>query len=147
MKLNVFKQTSARLPRARLNRLFELIFTGEEVARGKSSVNLVIVDDRRIRELNRDYRGRDRSTDVLAFNLDEADDPDGTFGEVYVSAQTAERQAREYGCTFTLELLRLAAHGWLHLLGYRDDSEASRAIMIGRQEDYLRRLQEAEKRP
>ncbi len=143
MKLNVFKQTPIRLPRARLHRLFDLVIAGEKVARGKATVNLIVIDDRRIRQLNREYRGRNRSTDVLAFNLDEPDDPGGMFGEVYVSAEAADRQAREYGCSFSQELLRLAAHGWLHLLGYRDDTETSRAAMASRQEDYLRRLQEA----
>jgi probable rRNA maturation factor len=142
MNLNVFKQTSARLPRARLQRLFELVTGGEDVSQWPSTINLIVVDDDRIRELNRQYRGKDNRTDVLAFNLDEPDDPDGIFGEVYVSAETAAEQAGEYGCSFSLELLRLAAHGWLHLIGYRDDTDDSREVMIERQEDYLRKLQE-----
>lgn len=142
MKLSIFKQTSARIPRARLKQLFHIVTTAEGVSGRESYVNLIVVEDRRIRQLNREYRGRDRRTDVLAFNLDEPGEPDGTFGEVYVSSDTAARQAREYGCSFTQELLRLATHGWLHLFGYLDDSPADREVMIERQENYLRELQE-----
>lgn len=84
---------------------------------GDVTVSVVFTSDRVIHGLNRDFRGKDRPTDVLSFNLPPAPGGDGLFGEVYVSRPTARRQAREYGVTLAAELRRLVLHGFLHLLG------------------------------
>lgn len=84
---------------------------------GDVTVSVVFTDDRVIHELNRDFRRKDRPTDVLSFNLPPAPAGDGLFGEIYVSRPTARRQARENGVTLAAELRRLVLHGLLHLLG------------------------------
>jgi probable rRNA maturation factor len=84
---------------------------------GAITVSVVFTDDRRIRTLNRDFRGRDRPTDVLSFNLPPAPAGDGIFGEIYVSRPTARRQARAIGHSLAAELRRLVLHGLFHLLG------------------------------
>lgn len=100
-------------------------------------VDLVVVDDAYIRELNRSYRGIDRATDVLSFSYSgEGAPPDGptadgdepgdgsTGGEVYVSHETVERNARADGVPPEHLFLRVGVHGLLHVLGY--DHEKSR---------------------
>ncbi|HSK02508.1 MAG TPA: rRNA maturation RNase YbeY [Kofleriaceae bacterium] len=86
-------------------------------------VVLRLTGDPAIRELNRDYRGKDRPTDVLAFAQQEgpAADPD-VLGDLVISVDTARRQARR---GLPAELLHLASHGLCHLLGYdhRTDDE------------------------
>ena len=97
-------------------------------------VDLVVVDDAYIRELNRSYRGIDRPTDVLSFSYPgdgappdgptaDADGPTGGGGEVYVSHETVERNARADGLPPEHLFLRVGVHGFLHVLGY--DHETS----------------------
>jgi len=84
-----------------------------------SVVNVVFVNDRRIRELNRRFLKRDRPTNVISFNCDEPRVPGEPrlLGEVYVSRDRARAQAREYGVTCASETRRLTLHGLLHLIG------------------------------
>jgi len=92
------------------------------------TVSVAIVDDARIRELNRRYLGRDTTTDVIAFEAE--DEPDRRAGEVIVSADTALRQAEEYGHSHQRELCLLVAHGVLHVLGYEDYDDDARTRML-----------------
>ncbi len=91
------------------------------------AIGIAIVDDRRIRDLNRSYLGIDGVTDVIAFEAE--DEPDLRAGEVIVSADTAARQAAELGHSLQRELCLLVAHGVLHVLGYEDYDDAARARM------------------
>ena len=116
-------------------------------AEGVSSpveLSLVIADEGTVKELNRDYLGRDEPTDVLAFPLGEGGGefvvpPDGALhlGEVIVSYPQAARQARELGQQTWRELALLLVHGVLHLLGYDHDEPGPGAQMSARQEAIL----------
>lgn len=90
-------------------------------------LSLLVTDDVIVNELNRMYRGIDRTTDVLAFALQEDSGdvafpvvPDGIshLGEVIISCPQAERQAGELGHSLRYEMATLVIHGVLHLLGY-----------------------------
>jgi probable rRNA maturation factor len=86
-------------------------------------VALRLCGDAAIHELNRDYRGKNKPTDVLAFAQREAAAADSALlGDVVISIETARRQAKR---GLYAELLHLASHGLCHLLGYdhRDDAE------------------------
>jgi len=84
-------------------------------------LSILIVDDRQIREINRDYLGKDRPTNVISFAMQEGEgegiQPD-LLGDVVISAETAARDAAEAGEAFESELYFLLLHGVLHLLGY-----------------------------
>ncbi|MDF1545090.1 MAG: rRNA maturation RNase YbeY [bacterium] len=126
MELRIFKETEVRLPRKNITRLFELVAEEEAEPDSRSSTNLIFVTNQRIKNLNSRFRGKTAATDVLSFNIDEPNDEDGTFGEVYISVPFARRQAKEYGGSLSEEILRLACHGFLHLFGYdhiRPDDE------------------------
>ena len=79
------------------------------------------MDDREIREINRDYLGKDRPTNVISFAMQEGEgagvQPD-LLGDVVISAETAARDAAEAETSFESELYFLLLHGTLHLLGY-----------------------------
>ena len=83
-------------------------------------ITLVLTGDRRMRELNRRYRGKDRPTDVLSFT---GEGIGGALGDVVISVETAERNARELGRTLAQELDVLALHGFLHVLGYDHETD------------------------
>jgi probable rRNA maturation factor len=97
-------------------------------------VSVVLVSDRTIRELNRRFRGLDRSTDVLAFPLGDGLAAGEPFGDIVISHETARRQAREYGARLVQEVLRLTVHGALHLCGYdhHERNEAARMRRLSR---------------
>jgi probable rRNA maturation factor len=104
------------------------------LGRPRATVSLVLVSDRVIRDLNRDYRDVDRPTDVLAFPLaDPADlgesDRAVFLGEIYISVDAARAQARAARRPYARETAHLALHGLLHLLGHDHASPADRRRM------------------
>jgi len=92
------------------------------LANGSAELSIVLVDDERMRRLNREYRGIDRPTDVLAFAQTEGESGPPTtpllLGDVVVSVPTAMRQAHVHSRALLDELTTLLAHGLLHLFGY-----------------------------
>ena len=88
-------------------------------AKAKGDLSLAIVSDRRMRALNRQFRGKDAVTDVLSFPSDER----GFMGDIVVAAGVATRQARDAGHSVQTELKVLALHGLLHLLGYDHETD------------------------
>jgi probable rRNA maturation factor len=110
-------------------------------------VSLVFTNFETVRKLNRDYRGVDTPTDVLAFYMlpqKEADDsftlpPDGVtrLGEVIISYPQAVEQAKEQGHSTERELALLIIHGMLHLLGYDHEEPEEEAEMRTREKELL----------
>jgi probable rRNA maturation factor len=88
---------------------------------------VVFTDDTEMRRMNRKHRGKDKTTDVLSFPLDDTTPLLQTrlLGDLVISVPTAQKQAKEYGVPLREELLRLLIHGFLHLLGY-DHENVSR---------------------
>ncbi len=82
-------------------------------------VSVLFCGDVRMRRLNRDYRGKDRSTDVLAFPAE----PGPLLGDIVVSVPYAARRARRRGEPRSREIDRLLVHGFLHLLGYDHETD------------------------
>ena len=131
MKVQIRK--SVRRPEiktAPIRKAIEEALASEE--RVEAEVSVLIVNDLRIRELNRQYRSIDSPTDVLAFAMGEGDFVDlhpQLLGDVVISADTAGRQAEKAGHSLAKELGLLAVHGTLHLLGYEDETPSGRARM------------------
>lgn len=109
----------------------------------QAEVSVVLVDDEYIRELNRQYRGKDAPTDVLSFALNEGDEPvviddpaEQLLGDIVISLETAARQAEEFGHGSERELAYLTVHGMLHLLGYDHETEEAR-VEMRQEEEYI----------
>ena len=98
-------------------------------------VSLVLAGNEYIRELNRKYRSVDRSTDVLAFPMDEE-----ILGDIVISVEKAQEQAIAYRQSFEGEMARLIIHGILHLLGHDDSSQDEPKKMHVRQEQILKEV-------
>jgi probable rRNA maturation factor len=105
-------------------------------ASARGQVTIAIVSDRRMRALNRMFRGKDVATDVLSFPT-EGGDPAAailqaargetpSLGDIVIAAGVASRQAREHGHAVGTELRVLALHGLLHLVGYDHDADEGR---------------------
>jgi probable rRNA maturation factor len=111
------RQRRHPVPGARIRRLLTAA-AGELGVSGELAV--VLTGDRRVRQLNRDFRGQDRTTDVLSFP-----GPGGSegLGDVVISVETAARNARDLGRSLAQELEVLALHGLLHVLGYDHDND------------------------
>lgn len=116
-----------------------------------TEIDVTIVDDAAIHEINRDYRGIDRPTDVISFALDDdledSDEPeliDGPeehlLGDIIISAETAQRQAEEFGHGLEREILYLGVHSLLHLLGYDHMEPEDKKLMRAKEEEALRVL-------
>jgi probable rRNA maturation factor len=117
-----------------------LIAAATQVYRGEklraAEISYVIVNDRVLRKMNRTFLGHDYETDVITFPLDSA----AMEAEIYISIDTARRQAARYRVPLRDELARLAIHGFLHLCGYDDTTEALHARMFAAQERHLSRV-------
>ena len=107
--------------------------------RVRGEVAIALAPDARVRALNREYRGKDAPTDVLAFQADAPFSQRGAFlGDIVIATGVARRQARAARHAYRAELRVLALHGLLHLLGYDHEHQADGGAMA-RAEARLRR--------
>ena len=129
-----------RIDQSRLARLAQatLSLVGERTA----DLDVMLIGDRSMRRLNRRYRKKDRTTDVLAFSMREGSGPPSALiGEVVISVPTAAKQANQLGRSLDEELIALLVHGILHLCGYdHERSERDARHMRQRERWVLRRL-------
>ena len=97
-------------------------------AKARGDLSVAIVSDRRMRALNRQFRGKDKVTDVLSFpaadrSASSAPSAAGFLGDMVIASGVARQQAREAGHSIQTEVRVLALHGLLHLLGYDHESD------------------------
>ena len=128
------RRTSLRLPVIR--NLIERILSA--VGEPNAALSVEFIGDHRMRRLNAQYRGHDRTTDVLAFSMREAPGPRSTLlGDVVISVPQAVRQAIEREHSIQHELATLLIHGILHLLGYDHERSEMEACRMRRKERAL----------
>ena len=139
--IEIFNNTNEEIPE--LETVEKVLYSAMEKENLKdTSFNLIIVDNEYIHNLNKDYRGIDRETDVITFALEDEDSiilPEEMriLGDIYISIDRARSQAVEYGHSFLRELSFLAVHGFYHLLGYDHGTKEEEKIMFGKQEEVL----------
>lgn len=145
MEIEIFNETTEDLSKE-LEELKTLLFNvSKDEGLDNILFNVIIIDNDRIRKINRQYRNIDRETDVISFALED----DKTFnleeirvlGDIYISVEKARSQADEYGHSFKRELSFLAIHGFLHLLGYDHMEKEEEEIMFKKQEEVLSRYE------
>lgn len=121
------KQKAVKIPtgvRMLVRRCCNALLTLENFE-GPAEIDVTFVDDAEIRRLNKQFRDIDQPTDVLSFPLGENGEYDrnpetgaAMLGDVVISLERAEKQAKDYGHSFQREVAYLTAHSVLHLLGY-----------------------------
>jgi probable rRNA maturation factor len=99
-------------------------------------IRYALADDSFLRELNRDFRGQDKPTNVLAF----PDDSPGALGDVALAFETCAAEARAQGKSLDAHLAHLVVHGTLHLLGWDHETIPEALAMEARERRTLRRL-------
>ena len=122
--LQVVLLNRQRRRRVDATRVRRVLRGAAQALRVSGEVALVLAGDRTLHRLNRDYRGKDKPTDVLSFPGEKAG-----LGDIVISVETAARNARRLGRTLPQEIDVLALHGFLHVLGYdheRDDGTMDR---------------------
>ncbi|AQX53705.1 rRNA maturation RNase YbeY [Priestia flexa] len=111
-----------------------------------TEVSITFVNNERIQEINREYRDKDKPTDVISFALEEmgegeieifGEEMPRVLGDIIISVPRTVEQAEEYGHSFMRELGFLTVHGFLHLLGYDHETVEDEKQMFTRQKDIL----------
>ena len=139
--VELFNRTRTRVPERRLKAFALRVMDLLPQARGKH-VDITFVGEKRIKNLNRDYRGRDAVTDVLSFRLDDPDDPEpGPFGAVVICPRYAVAAARKEGMSDTAMFEELILHSLLHLTGSTHDTDAAHRAMQRRRARVLKLMQ------
>lgn len=107
-----------------------------------SELSITLTDDEHIHELNKNFRGVDRPTDVLSFAFRESDEPEilnqqtEILGDIIISLERAKMQAEDFGHPYLREVIFLTVHGLLHLLGY-DHMEETDRVEMEREQDFV----------
>jgi len=111
----------------------------EKILRDKKQKNkdlsLALIGEKRMRELNRKYRKKNKVTDVLAFSEKEFG-----LGEVIVCPKKVKENAKKYNSNFRIELARVLVHGILHLLGYDHEKSKKEAQKMKEKENYYLKI-------
>lgn len=132
IEISILNRTPHKpIPRSHLRNVVERVLSGEGVS--DATVSLVLLTDAEIHEVNKEFLDHDYPTDVITFSLEE----ESIDGEICIGLETAQRQAQEYGVSLRNELMRLAAHGTLHLVGYDDATDEQRAEMSRLEDRYM----------
>ncbi|HSG09989.1 MAG TPA: rRNA maturation RNase YbeY [Longimicrobiales bacterium] len=139
LEITVNPGSFAAVPEVLLESAVRRTLAEEGIPAAEFSVTLL--DDTAIGALNREYLGKDRPTDVIAFSLGDGPEP---LGDVYIGMDQALRQAGELGVSPEEELVRLAVHGTLHVLGYDhpEGSDRTGSAMFVLQERLVRLVME-----
>jgi len=113
---------------------------------GEIELSITFVHNDQIQEINKDYREKDQPTDVISFALEELGEGETPLvgeglprmlGDIVISIDKAEEQAKEYGHSYMRELGFLSVHGFLHLLGYDHMTKEEEEVMFTLQKDIL----------
>ncbi len=106
-------------------------------------ISFSVVDEDEIRELNRDYRGKDSVTDVLSFPIFERGEiQEGSMlGDVVICAKRAQEQAEDFGHSYEREIIYLTVHSILHLLGFDHEEEEEKLEMRGLEKKIMKELE------
>lgn len=140
-KVEIFNQVDEEIKE--LEVVEKVLFSAIKKEKLKNvSFNLIIVNNKYIHELNKNYRNIDRETDVITFALEDDDSvivgtEERVLGDIYISIDKARSQAEELEHSLLRELSFLAVHGFYHLLGYDHMNEDEEKVMFRKQEEVL----------
>ena len=134
-----------------ISKVLKECFKVENLPEDKLLVSITLTNPENIRKLNQEYRNIDKSTDVLSFPMFEKEEIDDMvknavwdyndiLGDMVISIEQVEKQAKEYGHSFERELSYMVVHRFYHLMGYDHIEEEDKKIMRPKEEKILNEL-------
>lgn len=130
-----------------IKRVLQKCFEIEKLENKNLYVNVVLTNAKNIKSINKEHRGIDRETDVLSFPMFEKDEianldntNEDILGDMVISIERVEEQAKEYGHSFERELAYMVVHSFYHLLGYDHMTEEDKKEMREKEENILSKL-------
>lgn len=119
--------------------------TLKKIKRKNAELSVNFVGDEKMKKLNRDYKGKDKTTDVLSFSMQEGRRFDKVdLGDIFISVPQVKKQSKKQGVHYKEELIRVLVHGILHLNGYDHKTKKEESIMFSLQEklvkDFVKKL-------
>jgi probable rRNA maturation factor len=126
--IEINNSTTLRIDKKFLTKITEKVLRSER--KSKKDLSIALVNQRKIRELNKKYRKKNRSTDVLVFPYDD------DSGEIVICLREVKKNAKKFKSTFQKELAKVLIHGILHLLGYKHDKNEAKAKEMRNKEEY-----------
>ena len=135
-----------------INNVLTKAFKEEGLDEINMYVNVILTNPKNIKETNKKFRNIDRETDVLSFPMFERNEIDAiikeeqkfqaqeVLGDIMISIQRVEQQAKEYGHSFERELAYMLIHGFYHLMGYDHMNEEEKKEMRAKEETILNLL-------
>lgn len=130
------------------NKVFEKCFEVENLLDKNLYINIIFTNPEKIRQTNKDYRNVDKETDVLSFPMFEKEEIlnyeakqwQEVLGDIMISIERVQEQAKEYGHSFERELAYMMVHGFYHLMGEDHIEEADKVVMRQKEENILSKL-------
>ena len=134
-----------------IKRVIEQCFKEEKIEKSKLYISITLTNPEHIHEINKQYRNVDRATDVLSFPMFEKEEIDNkiakhdfehedVLGDIVISIEQVEKQAKEYVHSFEREFAYMLVHGFYHLMGYDHIKEEDKVIMRPKEEKVLEKL-------
>lgn len=134
-----------------IKKVVEQCFKEENMEDSKLYISITLTTPEHIHEINKQYRNVDRATDVLSFPMFEKEEIDNkiaehefehedVLGDIVISIDQVEKQAKEYGHSFEREFAYMLVHGFYHLMGYDHIKEEDKVIMRPKEEKVLEKL-------
>ena len=134
-----------------IKKVIEQCFKEENMEDSKLYISITLTTPEHIHEINKQYRNVDRATDVLSFPIFEKEEIDekirnhdfeheDVLGDIVISIEKVEEQAKEYGHSFEREFAYMLVHGFYHLMGYDHIEEKDKIVMRPKEENVLSKL-------
>ena len=134
-----------------VKKVIKKCFEEEQLEKSKLYISITLTTPEHIREINKQYRNIDKETDVLSFPMFEKEEIDNkienqefeyedVLGDIVISIERVEEQAKEYGHSFEREFSYMIVHGFYHLMGYDHIEEEDKILMRPKEENILNKL-------
>jgi probable rRNA maturation factor len=135
MQLEINNLTKFTADKKSFSQVAKIVLRGEN--KGTATLSLAFVDEKEMQKLNKNFRKKNKPTDVLSFDLREGN----YLGEIIICPKVVKDNAKKYGVTAKKEMLKVFAHGILHLLGYDHEQSKSQAELMEQKQDlYLSKI-------
>ncbi len=146
MECSVFNKTEEKMVMTddEMIKIVETVLkTQEKNIEEPWEVTLIFVDKKKIRSINKQYREKDKTTDVISFAFQEGEDAKYApflLGDIFICPQVVKRHAKNYGITEKQETTFMIVHGTLHLLGFDHKKKKDRVIMRQKEAEIMKEL-------